>query len=215
MDLVRWMKRQVINSGVTVKLKTEVTPELVEREKPDAVVLATGGIVKVPDIPGINKRNVLILTKLDNLLYMVGPKLAGWGSKHIPFAMPIGKRVVILGGEHHACELGEFLAKRGRKVTIVNEGDVWAEGMTADDKAVLWPWFQEKGVVLIDGAKFERVTNEGLVITTKEGKKMTIEDTVVPSTILKQNLEMMEKLKGKVKEIYAVGSCMKPEPDRW
>lgn len=214
MDLVRWMKRQVINSGVTVKLKTEVTPELVEREKPDAVVLATGGIVKVPDIPGINKRNVLILTKLDNLLYMVGPKLAGWGSKHIPFAMPIGKRVVILGGEHHACELGEFLAKRGRKVTIVNEGDVWAEGMTADDKAFLWPWFKEKGVVLIDGAKFERVTNEGLVITTKEGKKMTIEaDTVVPSTILKQNLEMMEKLKGKVKEIYAVGSCMKPEPD--
>ena len=89
---------------------------MVNREKPDAVVLATGGIVKIPDIPGIDATNVMILTKLDSLLYMVGPKLAAWGSKHIPFAMPIGKRVVILGGEHHACELAEFLTKRDRKV---------------------------------------------------------------------------------------------------
>ena len=38
-------------------------------------------------------------------------------------------------------------------------------------------------------------------------------NTVLPSTLLKQNLEMVQKLKGKVKEIYAVGSANKPEPD--
>jgi len=58
----------------------------------------------------------MILTKLDSLLYLVGPKLAGWGSKYIPFAMPAGKRVVILGGEHHACELAEFFVKRGARL---------------------------------------------------------------------------------------------------
>jgi 2,4-dienoyl-CoA reductase (NADPH2) len=214
LDLVRWMKLQCKESGVKVQLKTEVTPALVDQVKPDVVVLATGGIVKIPEIPGIDGKNVMILTKLDSLLYMVGPKLAAWGSLHIPFAMPIGKRVVILGGEHHACELAEFLTKRNRKVTVVNPGDVWAEGMTADDKAFLWPWFKEKGVVLIESAKFVKVVKEGLVITTKEGKTMTIEaDTVLPSTLLKQNLDMMKSLKGKVKEIYAVGSCNKPEPD--
>jgi 2,4-dienoyl-CoA reductase (NADPH2) len=214
LDLVRWLELQVKESGVKVVLKTEVTPDLVEREKPDVVVLATGGIVKIPEIPGIDGKNVMILTKLDNLLYMVGPKLAAWGSKYVPFSMPIGKRVVIMGGEHHACELAEFLAKRGRKVTVVNPGNVWAEGMTKDDQAFLWPWFKEKGVVLIESAKFVEVVKEGLVITTKEGKNMTIEaDTVLPSTLLKQNLDMMEKVKGKVKEVYAVGSCTKPEPD--
>ena len=107
-----------------------------------------------------------------------------------------------------------FLPNATAKCTIVNPGDVWAEGMTVDDKAFLWPWFKEKGVVLIESAKFVKVVNEGLVITTKDGKTMTIEaDTVLPSTLLKQNLDMMEKLKGKVKEIYAVGSCTKPEPD--
>jgi hypothetical protein len=58
------------------------------------------------------------------------------------------------------------------------------------------------------------VVDEGLVIVTKEGKGMTIEaDTVLPSTLLKQNLDLAAKLKGKVPEIYAVGSCEKPEPD--
>jgi 2,4-dienoyl-CoA reductase (NADPH2) len=194
-------------------LKTEVTPELVKQEKPDAVVIATGGIVKIPDIPGINKRNVLILTKLDSLLFLVGPKLAGWGSK-FPFSMPIGKRVVILGGEHHACELAEFLTKRGRKVTLVNPDKVWATGMTVDDREFLWPWFKRKGVNLISEAKFVKVVDEGLVITTKEGKTVTIEaDTVMPTTLLKTNKELGEKLKGIVPEIHYAGSCTKPEPD--
>jgi 2,4-dienoyl-CoA reductase (NADPH2) len=214
LDLIRWMKLQIKESGVKVRLKTVVTPNLVEREKPNAIVLAAGGTVKVPNIPGISKPNVMMLTKLDNILFLVGPKLAAWATKVFPFLMPIGKRVVIMGGEHHACELAEFLTKRRRKVTIVNPGTVWADGMTADDKAFLWPWFKEKGVVFLEGAKFVEVVNEGLVIITKEGRTMTIEaDTVIPSPVLKQNLEMIEKLKSTGIAIFPVGSCFKPEPD--
>jgi 2,4-dienoyl-CoA reductase (NADPH2) len=211
LDLIRWFKLQMKKAGVTLKLGTMVTPELVEKEKPDAVVVATGGIVKYPEIPGINKRNVLFLTKLDSLLFLVGPKLAGFGSK---IFMPVGKRVVILGGEHHACELAEFFVKRGRQVTLVNPGSVWAEGMTVDDREFLMPWFKEKGVVRYESARFVEVLDKGMVITTKEGQTITIEcDTVVPSMLLKQNLDLVEKLKGKVPEIYSAGSCTKPEPD--
>jgi hypothetical protein len=86
--------------------------------------------------------------------------------------------------------------------------------MTVDDREFLMPWFKRKGVTLISGAKFVEVTDKGLVIKTKEGQTMTIEaDTVLPSTLLKQNIDMVEKLKGKVPEIYTVGSCSKPEPD--
>jgi hypothetical protein len=35
----------------------------------------------------------------------------------------------------------------------------------------------------------------------------------MPSLFLKQNLNMVEKLKGIVPEVYTVGSCVKPEPD--
>ena len=142
---------------------------------------------------------------------ILGPKLSAWGSK---IWMPVGKRVVVMGGEHHGCEIAEFLVKRGRKVTIVHTGDELAEGMTVDDKLRLFPWFDEKGVVRYTGAKYEEVTDKGLVITTREGKKMTIEaDTVMPSLFLTQNIDMVKSLEGKVPEIYTVGSCIKPEPD--
>ena len=43
--------------------------------------------------------------------------------------MPLGKRVVIIGGGIQGCELAEFLVKRGRKVTIVEfRGCSWERG---------------------------------------------------------------------------------------
>jgi 2,4-dienoyl-CoA reductase (NADPH2) len=88
------------------------------------------------------------------------------------------------------------------------------EGMTVDDQMRLFPWFEQKGVVLYGGVKYEEVNEKGLVITTKEGKRITIEaDTVMPSLFIKQNLDMADQLKGKVAEVYTIGSCVKPEPD--
>jgi 2,4-dienoyl-CoA reductase (NADPH2) len=128
--------------------------------------------------------------------------------------MPVGKRVIVMGGEHHGCEIAEFLVKRGRKVTIVHTKDEFAEGMTVDDKLRLFPWFDAKGVVKYGGVKYEEITEKGLAITTKDGKRMTLEaDTIMPSLFLKQNLDMEAVLKGKVPEVYTVGSCVKPEPD--
>jgi 2,4-dienoyl-CoA reductase (NADPH2) len=225
LDLINYLKRQMKLAGVTVKTGTEVTPELVAQVKPDVVVLGMGGTVELPKIKGMDRRNVVILTKMDKMLELTGPKLAAWGSKismpiigKIPFAgkiMPLfGKRVVIMGGEHHGCEIAEFLVKRGTKVTIVHTGDKLAEGMTVDDQLRLFPWFEQKGVKTYTGAKFEEVTDKGLVITTKEGQKITIEaDSVMPSLFLSQNLQMSRKLEGKVAEVYTVGSCVKPEPD--
>jgi 2,4-dienoyl-CoA reductase (NADPH2) len=211
LDLIKYFKYQLKKAGVTIKMKTQVTPELVEQIKPDAVILSLGGTVVLPEIPGMNRRNVMILTNLDRLLMILGPKLSAWGSK---IWMPVGKHVVVMGGEHHGCEIAEFLVKRGRKVTLVHTGNEFAEGMTLDDRMRLFPWFDAKGVVRYGGVKYEEVTEKGLVITTREGKKMTIEaDTVMPSLFLKQNLDMADKLKGKVPEVYTVGSCVKPEPD--
>ena len=41
--------------------------------------------------------------------------------------MPIGKKVVIIGGGIQGCELAEFLVKRNRKVTIVDSAETLGE----------------------------------------------------------------------------------------
>ena len=128
--------------------------------------------------------------------------------------MPIGKRVLIIGGAIHGCELAEFLVKRGRNVTIVHSGDRLGDGMTVDDQLRLFPWFKEKGVVSYTGVKYEEITDQGMAITSAKGERLTLAaDTIIPSIYLKQDLKLAAIIKGKVPEVYATGSYIQREPD--
>ena len=125
--------------------------------------------------------------------------------------MPIGKRVVIIGGGIQGCELAEFLVKRGRKVTIVDTADALGEGMISHLKLQLFWWFRKKGVTMMPGVKPVAITDKGLTVLTKEGYKQTIEaDSIVPAMPMKPNTELLESLQGKAPEIYAIGDCSNP-----
>ena len=85
--------------------------------------------------------------------------------------MPIGKRVIVIGGTITGCELAEFLIKRRRKVTIVHTDEDLGEGMTKDDLLRFLPWLDKKGATSFTGVKYEEITDKGLTITTKERQK--------------------------------------------
>jgi len=53
-ELAKDLETQVNISGVNVMLKTEVDDTLLEKEKPDTVILATGAAPVVPSIPGVD-----------------------------------------------------------------------------------------------------------------------------------------------------------------
>jgi 2,4-dienoyl-CoA reductase (NADPH2) len=210
--IIRYLKRQITNLGVKINLGKEVTPSLIDQLKPDVVILAVGGISAIFEIPGINKRKVISNAKLHRMLKFflrfTGPKLLRLLTK---FWMPIGKKVVIIGGGIHGCELAEFLVKRGRTVTIVETSDALGEGMITRVKPHLFKWFQKKGVTTLTGVKYEEITDEGLIILTKEGKRLTLEaDNIVPALPLSPNIKLLKNLEGKIQEVYAVGDCSNP-----
>jgi 2,4-dienoyl-CoA reductase (NADPH2) len=207
--LVRYLKRQITKLGVMIRLGQEITPSVIEEIKPDAVILATGGAPVLPDIAGIDRPNVIssaeLHRKLKFYLRFLGPKTLRWLTK---FFMPVGKRVVIIGGAIQGCELGEFLTKRGRKVTIVDTKETLGEGLVDYQFFQLSMWFQRKGVTMISGISYEGITNEGLVIITKEGSRQIIEaDSIIPALPLAPDNRLFKSLEGKVPEVYAVGDC--------
>jgi 2,4-dienoyl-CoA reductase (NADPH2) len=210
--MVRYLKIQIDKLGVKTKLGKEVDASVIEEIKPDVVILATGGIPTVPEITGINKKNVIstpaLHRKLKFYLRFLGPGTLRWLTK---FWMPIGKRVVIIGGGLHGCELAEFLVKRGRKVTIVDTAEALGEGMIDFRLGLLLDWFNKKGVTTITGAKSMEITDKGLIVATKEGGRQVIEaDSIVPATPLASNTGLLKSLEGKVPEIYAIGDCREP-----
>jgi 2,4-dienoyl-CoA reductase (NADPH2) len=211
--MVRYFRRQLKNLGVWMKLGEEFSPATIEAVKPDAVILANGGLPTVPDIPGIEGPNVVssadLHKKLKFYLRFLSPQVLRWLTR---FYLPVGKRVVIIGGSLHGCELGEFLAKRGRQVTIVEKSERLGEGMVDVIQAYLFGWFRRKGVTLIGGVKeYVEITGRGLTIITKDSETQTLEaDTIVPALPLTPDMKLYESLKGKVPEVYAAGDCREP-----
>jgi len=211
--ITRYLERQLIKSGVSINLGKEVGPDLVQEIKPDVVILATGGTPAVPKIKGIENPHVIkagdLHGKLKFFLKYISPDTLRYLTNYY---LPIGKRVVIIGGGIQGCELGEFLAWRGRQVTIVDTAPAMGAGMVDVLMNHLFIWFKRKGVTLMPGIKeYVEITAQGLTVVTGEGKQMLIEaDSIVPALPLFPNNSLAKQLEGKVPEIYSVGDCAEP-----
>ena len=142
-QLVDWLTHEVERLGVNVQLGTEATVEMVAALAPDAVIVATGARRGKPAVPGADLPHVLTGDTLRALITgesgagSIGPiarvvVTAGRMAGVLKTAdrirtlskawMPVGKRVVVIGGSLVGLELAEFLAERGRHVTVLENG---------------------------------------------------------------------------------------------
>jgi len=215
-DLGAWInyyKTQLDKLGVKVVLGTEVNEALIEQIKPEVVIIATGGKPTVPEVPGVNRRSVLTAPELDRkvkrYLDLFGPKTLRWLTR---FYLPVGKRVLVMGGRGQRAAVAEFLVKRGREVTIIDiEESLYDPTWTKVRNLRLFRWLARKGVTMMTEVKYDEITDKGISIITKDGKRQVIEvDTIIPVLPLAPNTGLFDSLKGKVPEVYCVGDCREP-----
>jgi len=211
---IRYLKTQLRKEGVTVHLAREVNEKIISREKPDVVLVAAGAEYSPCNIPGANNRKHLaggqLHKQLKFWLKIFSPREMQALTKYY---MPVGKHVAVVGGTLHGCELTEFLTKRGRKVVMVHDGpkQQLGDGMTIDDLENLWPWLRRKGVPIYSDVRYDRITDHGLVITTKDGEQITLEvDHVITTQDFAPNARLVEQLKPLVREVYNIGSSSEP-----
>ncbi len=207
----KYLERQIRKLGVKVIVGTKFTLALAGELKPDVVILANGALPVTPEIVGINRKNVLTTEALHQrskrFLNLFGPQLLGWLSK---LWLPVGKSVVIVGGLIYGCETAEFLVKRGRKVTIVEESGELGTRILDAHRPKLLAWLARKGTSMHTSAKYEEITDQGLVISKNGQKQLLKADTIIIALPPKPNQEFLEGLKNLVPEVYQVGDSKEP-----
>lgn len=211
-EFLRYFRTQLRKLDVDVRLGRDFDAAALAETKPDAVVVAAGGAPVLPNIPGIDGRNVIRSTDLYGVLRfwlrVFGPKVLRDLTR---FWMPVGKTVVVIGGAIQGCQLAEFLTKRGRKVTIVETGTELGAGLAPERKTRLFYWFDKKGVERIAGARLVEITSAGLRIVTGEGASRLLDaDHIMPSLPFAANQALAEQLRGKIPEVHAIGDCDAP-----
>ena len=93
-EFMRWvnhMKAQCDKHGAKFVFNTPVTKDLLEAEKPDSLVIATGAVSEVPDIPGVDKPHVVTMFDV----------FSGKAK--------VGRNVMIIGGSGAAISLTLFV----------------------------------------------------------------------------------------------------------
>jgi 2,4-dienoyl-CoA reductase (NADPH2) len=207
--IVRYLRAQILKSDIKVTLGKEVNIESIEEAKPDVIVLALGGTPANLDVQGITNKKVITSSELYKKSILpskiFGIKVLRWLTR---LYLPVGKRTIIIGGSIEGCEAAEFLVKRGRQVTIVEHSDEIGSGMPAGYLGRLIPWLYDKHVSILTGVQCEKISDDGLTIINKEGKKTTIDtDTVLIMMSAGPNTKMLDMLQGKVPEVYLVGAA--------
>ena len=152
LSIVHYLKNQITKLGVQIFRDVEVDRALVEEVNPEVLVIAAGGTHQVPDLPGMDRPNVVTGQSLHKKLKVYvafGPELLGWLTRS---DIPVGNRVVVMGGGVHGSRWRQFLVKRGEG-KIVDTADEIGDGLPDIlIKPYLLNWLKKKGVTMIAGA---------------------------------------------------------------
>lgn len=209
MPLYDYLTTMVAKSDVKVKLKTDVTLDLVEREKPDVVVVANSSPYVIPAIAGIDRKNVFTVPAMTKLaavpLKMFGPmKLASMSEKFFP----VGKKVVVLGAGAEGVQCATFLAHRGKQVVLLAEGEDVGGLVPQKYKVRLVPWFEEHGVQILRNAQLLEVGKKSVRVKVDDESQEISCDSVMVMLPEEQDPTFYEQVKAVVPEVYAVGSTL-------
>jgi 2,4-dienoyl-CoA reductase-like NADH-dependent reductase (Old Yellow Enzyme family)/thioredoxin reductase len=230
--ILNWLKRQVEELKIDVRLKTAATPELLKSLKPDEIVVATGAIRTMPPIPGSDRDTVFSGDDMRSLV--LGENLdrlkgkTSWTTRMAAKAgsltgvtgnpamireatkawMPLGDKIVVIGGELVGLELAEFLAERGRKVTVVDEAPRLGSGIYIVRRWRALSEARDLGVVLLPGVSDIAITDAGVTYKDADGKaQFGAADNVIVAKGAKGDLSLADTLTAAGFKVHTVGDC--------
>ena len=219
------MEAQIKSLSVDIRLKTEVTPALVDKIKPDVVIVANGGKFATLDVPGITRNNVFSSHDLLDMMNGISINKGFLMNAIMPFAkkvvnadtvrtmlstnIPIKKNVASLGGQFAGTSLALFMAEKGKKVTVIEEADTWGEGIEANVMTLVKEEIQKGNVKILTSTRVKEINDKGVVVIDAQGQESLVDvDTVlVAKDLLPSDSKLAEELRGKVKEVYKIGDA--------
>lgn len=175
-------------------IREEATTDIIKDGGFDAVIVAVGGAMIKPDVPGIDKP--IVMGALEVLS----------GKAHL------GQRVLIVGGGTVGTEVGLFLAEQGKEIIFVEMLDEFMAGIGPIDRTVYEERIAKQNVTAYTGRRLETVLDKGAIVVDKYGKReeilasaIVLATGFVPQTTLAELLERKTNL-----EVYTVGDCVSP-----
>lgn len=189
-NITSYFTTVLAEAGVSIKLSQQATLDKIVAFKPDIIVLALGANPKFPRIPGIKSKNVISAWDV----------LSGKAVE--------ATDVVVAGAGIVGCETAEYLAEKGKRVTIVEMLPDIAPEMEPIRRALMRDRFKKLSIEVLVNSRIKEIKPDGVLI--EQGTNFIKADSVVIAlgSVPEDSLEMA--LKGKGIQVYKAGDCVEP-----
>ncbi len=226
--LLNWLKVQVERLDIDIRLNTEATAASIAALNPDVVVVATGAVRGRPGVPGGDLPHVHTgdtlralmtgsgdVSQVPPLLRTIAKLGKLSGITRSPAAirtvtrrfLPMGKNVVVIGGSLVGLELSEFLAERGRNVTLLEEGQQLGVPMAMPRRWTAVRHASEHGVTIHRHATVQRITKQDVEFRVADKTMTAPANMVVVASKVSAQASLAEALEGAVPEVHVIGDA--------
>ncbi len=191
-NYLHWIVAQTLKSGTRIKLNQEATEEIIKKENPDALILAVGATPIIPNIPGIDKEYV------------------HWSGDVDCGRVPVGDKVVVVGGGLTGAESAVDLAMKGKDVTLIEmKGpEALLNGSSLINRFSLQSLLMKYGVKVVTNTKLEEITDKGIKTINSRFQWVEYEaDTVVLALGMRPRKDVINNLRCALPEteVYIIG----------
>lgn len=192
MTCVNYQKTMCEKYGVEFKLGTEVTPEMIDDELPDAVVLAMGPVYSQP--PAADGTGCKVVNVLD---VMTGKE-------------EVGDRVVVWGNRKPGIGVALHLAKLGKKVTLVGKEKTAGFDINPSFKWRYMIFLRQNKVNAYNDCDIAEISENQVLVKTYDGYHFPVACDTLVITERIPNEDLKAAVQGAGIEMFVIGDALMP-----
>lgn len=208
-----FLRAEMRRLPVSVEFGVSAAIDRVRELNPDAIIVATGARVQTPVIPGCELPHVYTGAQMRETLEQLSPLLQRFVVPGLLRAasklwMPFGHRVVIIGADLAAIELAEFLARRGRRVHVLESASKIAPEVGKKRRAEHMDRLDRLHVTLNTRVEVLRIDSGAVLIRSSNGTERQIAaDNVIIAGHPNAATDLADQLVAAGFRVKAIGDC--------
>jgi 2,4-dienoyl-CoA reductase (NADPH2) len=222
--LLDFLTGEMQRLGVELRLGETATAQGVGQEAPEVAIVATGGRLAAPELPGRDLPHVFTGEHLRRLL---AGDPSGAGAARLPAWVRLGSRALARlqpwltpariralarllphGPALAGVELAELLAELGHRVALLESGTRIAPEVGGKRRAEHMDRLDRLGVSVTTGLVYHAIARDGVRVGCGEGPaRLVPADSVVLAGRLEPDTALYQELRGVVPELHAIGDC--------
>jgi 2,4-dienoyl-CoA reductase (NADPH2) len=191
-----WLIRQVDRAGVDIALGRAADVAAIDALHPDEVVVASGASWGRSEVRGADRPHVFSV-----------PALGGWLADGDASSVPVGQRVVLIGGGKPSMSIGTTCLERGRSVTVIEATNVFCPELGLPGRWRLVADIEAAGARLVDLATVAEITADGVRIERNGASELIAADTVVVTNAASPMTALIDELRAAGRVVHTVGDC--------